>query len=118
MNISSKTYDVLKWISRLVLPAIGSLYFGLSEIWSLPYATEVVGTITVVVAFSNSLLGISQQKFNKENVTDVIPLVGVLNIVPEADDVKTAQIVFNDTEIVKKLAEDPTGNIALRVVSK
>lgn len=64
--MSNKTYDVLKWIAQIVLPALGALYFGLSQIWGLPYGEEIVGTITVIDTFLGALLGISTAQYNKE----------------------------------------------------
>lgn len=49
--MSNKTYDVLKWIAQIFLPALGTLYFGLAKIWNLPYSEEIVGTITAVDLF-------------------------------------------------------------------
>ena len=63
--MSNKTYDVLKYIAQIALPAIGALYFALSQIWGLPYGEEVVGTITAVDAFLGALLGISTMLYNK-----------------------------------------------------
>ena len=66
MKMSNKTYDVLKYIAQIVLPAIGALYFGLAKIWGFPYATEVVGTISVVDAFLGAVLKISTDQYNEE----------------------------------------------------
>lgn len=63
--MSNKVYDVLKYIAQIALPAIGALYFALSQIWGLPYGEEVVGTITAVDAFLGALLGISTMIYNK-----------------------------------------------------
>ena len=63
--MSNKVYDVLKYIAQIALPAIGALYFALSQIWGLPYGEEVVGTITAVDAFLGALLGISTMLYNK-----------------------------------------------------
>ena len=38
--MSNTTYDILKWIAQILLPALGTLYFALSKIWGLPYSTE------------------------------------------------------------------------------
>ena len=65
MKLTNKTYDYLKWIAQILLPAAGTLYFALSKIWGLPYATEVVGTITAVDTFLGALLGISSNAYNK-----------------------------------------------------
>ena len=64
--LSNKTYDVLKWVAQIVLPALGALYFGLSRIWGLPFGEEIVGTITVIDTFLGALLGISTAQYNKE----------------------------------------------------
>lgn len=64
--LTNKTYDILKWIAQIVLPALGALYFGLSSIWGLPFGEEVVGTIAVIDTFLGALLGISTAQYNKE----------------------------------------------------
>jgi len=63
MTFDNKTYDKLKWIAQYMLPAIGTLYFALARIWGLPYASEVVGTITAVDTFLGVLLGISSANY-------------------------------------------------------
>ena len=66
MKLNNKVYDILKWIVIIVMPAIGTLYFALSEIWGLPYATQVVGTLTAVEVFLGAILGVSTVQYNKE----------------------------------------------------
>lgn len=66
MIFSNKTYDKLKWIAQILLPAIGTLYFALAQIWGFPYAEQIVGTITSVDTFLGILLGISTYNYNKE----------------------------------------------------
>lgn len=66
MKLSNKTYDVLKWIAQILLPAIGALYFALSKIWGFPSAAEVVGTISAIDVFLGAVLGISTSTYNKE----------------------------------------------------
>lgn len=65
--MSNKTYDVLKWIAMYLLPAVGTLYFALADIWNLPYGEQIVGTITAVDAFLGVILGISSAQYNKGN---------------------------------------------------
>lgn len=67
MMMSNKVYDILKWITTVVLPGIGTLYFALAGIWNFPYAEEVVGTITAVVTFLGVLLGIASNTYYKAN---------------------------------------------------
>ena len=68
MKLSNKVYDVLKWIAMYLLPAVGTLYFGLSGIWDFPYGEQVVGTITAVDTFLGVILGISTATYNKREV--------------------------------------------------
>lgn len=63
--MSNRLYDCLKYIAQIALPAIGALYFALSQIWGLPYGEEVVGTITALDCFLGALLGISTAIYNK-----------------------------------------------------
>ena len=63
--LPDKAYNILKWIAQIVLPALGTLYFGLSQIWGLPYGEEIVGTITVCDAFLGALLGVSTAQYKK-----------------------------------------------------
>lgn len=65
MKMSNTVYDVIKWIALILLPAIGTLYFALAGIWDLPYAEQVVGTITAVDTFLGALLGIASAQYSK-----------------------------------------------------
>lgn len=65
--MSNKTYDTLKWIAQILLPAIATLYFAIAQIWGLPYAEQIVGTITAVDAFLGAVLGISTKFYNDIN---------------------------------------------------
>ena len=65
MKMTNKTYDVLKFLAQIILPAAGTLYFALANIWGLPLGEEVVGTITAVDAFLGAVLGISTAQYNK-----------------------------------------------------
>ena len=66
--MKNKTYDILKYIAQIVLPALGTLYFALASIWGLPYGEQVVGTITAIDTFLGVLLGISTKKYNEGKV--------------------------------------------------
>lgn len=66
MKMSNSVYDVLKWITQLLLPALGTLYFALAGIWGFPYGEEVVGTLVAIDTFLGVILGISTAQYNKE----------------------------------------------------
>ena len=61
--MSNNTYDVLKYIAQVVLPALGTLYFALAGIWNLPYAKQVVGTISAIDAFLGVILKVSSNRY-------------------------------------------------------
>ena len=68
---SNKTYDILCWIQRIFLPALGTLYFALSGIWGFPYGEQIVGTVTAIVTFLGVILGISDYNYNKPYQMDM-----------------------------------------------
>jgi len=72
--MSNSTYDKLKFFTTLILPALGTLYFALSQIWGLPYGEQVVGTVTAVVTFLSVCLKISTNQYNKkmENIIESV----------------------------------------------
>lgn len=64
--MSNRTYDILKYIAQIVLPAVATLIFALSSIWGLPYGEEISGTITAVDAFLGALLKISSDRYHHQ----------------------------------------------------
>lgn len=63
--MDNKTYDVLKYICQIGLPAVGTFYFTIAQICGLPYAEQVVGVIAAVTTLLGTLLGISTYNYNK-----------------------------------------------------
>ena len=63
--MTNKTYDILKWIAQIALPAIGTLYAALAGIWGFPYGEQIVGTILAVDTFLGAVLQISTAQYNK-----------------------------------------------------
>jgi hypothetical protein len=66
LKMKNETYDVLKFIAQILLPAAGTLYFALASIWGFPYGEQIVGTITAVDAFLGTCLGISTKNYYQE----------------------------------------------------
>lgn len=67
MILTNRVYDILKWITLILLPALSMLYLGLADVWGLPYGTEIAGTIAAIDAFLAILLGISTNTFKVNN---------------------------------------------------
>ena len=64
--MNNKTYDVLKWIALVVLPALTTLWLALANIWGFPYAEAIGATMTAITAFLGALLGVSSVQYNKK----------------------------------------------------
>ena len=62
---NEKMYKTLKVIAQIVLPALGTLYFSLAQIWGLPYGEEIVGTITAIDTFLGALLKVCSNNYKK-----------------------------------------------------
>lgn len=63
--MSDKTYNFLKEIAQIWLPALATLYFTLASIWGFPYAEQIVGTISAIDVFLGAILKISTIQYNK-----------------------------------------------------
>lgn len=63
--MSNKLYDVLKWICMVALPALGTLWYTISQIWSIPLGQEILGTVEAVTLCLGALLGISNVQYYK-----------------------------------------------------
>lgn len=63
--MSNRTYDILKELAQIWLPALATLYFTLASIWGFPYAEQIVGTISAIDVFLGAILKISTIQYNK-----------------------------------------------------
>jgi len=63
--MSDSVYKILKYLCQVGLPALGSLYFALAQIWHFPYGEEVVGSIAAITTCLGIMLGISSYRYYK-----------------------------------------------------
>ena len=56
--VKNSTYDILKALATIILPAIATLYITLAAIWGFGLANEVNATIEAIICFINALLGL------------------------------------------------------------
>ena len=70
MKLSNKTYDIIKWVVMIVLPALSALFVGLGGIWGWPYIEQVAGTISCITVFLGALLGISSASYKKSTLDE------------------------------------------------
>lgn len=74
--MSNKTYDILAWIGRLLLPALATLILAVFKIWELPYGEAIAATVSALAFFLNSILkkeanGYSPTGFNQETLDEL-----------------------------------------------
>lgn len=62
----NKTYDILKFIAQVILPAIATLWVAISTIWSLPLADQIEQTITAIIVFLDMILGLTLTKASSD----------------------------------------------------
>ena len=62
--MNNKTYDVLKVIALIVIPAAVTCWVAIGKIWNLPYVEEIAGTATAIATFLGALLKISSDRYN------------------------------------------------------
>ena len=64
--MSSKIYDILKWVAIIGLPAAATLVGDVFPIWNLPYGAEISSTISHVSVFLGACLMISNMQYKKQ----------------------------------------------------
>lgn len=62
-TLSNSVYDKLKFVALVVLPAMGAAYFSLANLWDLPNAEQVVGTITIIDTLLGGVLKLSSTRY-------------------------------------------------------
>ncbi|WP_100065105.1 phage holin [Miniphocaeibacter massiliensis] len=63
--ISNKTYDILKWVAILLLPALSALVGTVGAAVSFEYTEIAVIVINAIAVFIGSVIKVSTDKYNK-----------------------------------------------------
>lgn len=69
--MTSKTYDILKWVAMVALPAFATLILAICGLWGLPYAEQIAGTVTAVATFLGALLQITSKNYQGDGTLNV-----------------------------------------------
>lgn len=67
--MTNKTYDILKYIALIVLPALAVFYSTISTIWGLPYHDAIPDTIMAIDLFLGACLKISSDRYTGNDIT-------------------------------------------------
>lgn len=65
--LSDRTYNFLKWLVLIALPAASAFFVTVAALWDLnpDFVTKVVGTLTGLATLLGILIGISTASFNR-----------------------------------------------------
>jgi len=66
---SNKTFDVLKWVAIVVLPALATFVKMLFPVWGIPYCEQIASTVVAVDFLLGALLGVSTVQYDRARAT-------------------------------------------------
>lgn len=81
MKMNNKTYDTLKYVALIALPALQVFWLTIGKIWDLSYTVEIGATVGAVALLLGTLLGVStanyraaktQDSFNVDKFEDMV----------------------------------------------
>ena len=71
MKLSNRTYDILKWVALVVIPASATLVLTVGEIWGLPYYDNIGATISAIGLFIAAVIGVSSKDYYQIEPIDI-----------------------------------------------
>lgn len=111
MRLTDKAYKVIKYGITIFLPAVGTLYFALAQVWDFNRITGVNGTINALITFGGLLIGYSTRQYNKnEGAPD-----GDLVVMADPDDGSLHPALGVNGSLEELVAKD---QVKLTVVDK
>lgn len=95
MKLKNRTYNALKFLALVVLPAAGTAYFAIAGLWHIPDTSQVIGTISAVDAFLGAMLHVSSKSYSpstngalKIDTSDPTKETYTLDVTTPIDDIK------------------------------
>lgn len=67
MIFKDKTYDILKWMTMIAIPACATAYTQLANILGWGYGEEVAEVAVIICTLLGTLLGISNYQYYQKN---------------------------------------------------
>lgn len=64
--MNDKTYDILKRVALIVVPALATFVNAVGIVWGVPYTNEVTATITAFGVFLGAAIGVSSKNYDPE----------------------------------------------------
>lgn len=70
--MNDKTYDILKRVALIVVPALATFVNAVGIVWGVPYTNEVTATITAFGVFLGAALGVSSKNYEPDTHGNLI----------------------------------------------
>ena len=64
--MNNQTYDILKRIALVVIPALATFVNAIGIVWGIPHTNEATATITALGVFLGAALGVSSKNYTPE----------------------------------------------------
>lgn len=64
--MNNQTYDILKRVALVVIPALATFVNAVGIVWGVPYTNEVTASITAFGVFLGAALGVSSKNYEPE----------------------------------------------------
>ena len=70
MKLANRTYDIMKYLATIGLPALTTLWLTIASIWQIPYGEPIGATMGAITVFLGALIGISNANYKREGAGD------------------------------------------------
>lgn len=67
MRLNNKTYDILKWIVLIFLPALVTFISTIGQSFNVEWLLPVVTIMSAFTTFLGTIIGVSTVKYNGDN---------------------------------------------------
>ena len=85
MKLDNRTYDILKYVALIALPALQVFWLTIGKIWDISYTVEIGATIGAVALLLGTLLGVSTQNYRTDKEQDTFNNDAFLEMVDETE---------------------------------
>lgn len=69
--MSNRTFNILRFVQSVLLPALATLYLAVAQIWGLPYQEQIPATLTALVAFLGAFVEYRRQAWKEAQDEEV-----------------------------------------------
>nr|DAF69212.1 MAG TPA: holin [Caudoviricetes sp.] len=70
--MNNQTYDILKRVALIIIPALATFVNAVGIVWGVPYTNEATATITAFGVFLGASLGVSSKNYEPETHGDLV----------------------------------------------